>query len=109
MRVSIFGLGYVGAVAGACIADSGHHVIAIDTDPVKVKCIQEGRSPIVEPGLPEMIKKNVDAGRLTATLNCEEAVMNSDMSLICVGTPSNQDGSLKLDYVEAVCAEIGAV
>ena len=109
MRVSIFGLGYVGAVASACIADSGHNVIAIDTDPIKVKCIQDGRSPIIEPGLLEMIKKNSDAGRLTATLSCEEAVMNSDMSLICVGTPSNADGSLKLDYVEAVCAEIGAV
>lgn len=109
MRVSIFGLGYVGAVAGACIADSGHNVIAIDTDAVKVKCIQEGRSPIIEPGLPEMIRKNTAAGRLSATLSCEDAVMNSDMSLICVGTPSNEDGSLKLDYVEAVCAEIGAV
>lgn len=109
MRVSIFGLGYVGAVAGACIADSGHNVIAIDTDPVKVKCIQEGRTPIIEPGLADMIKKNADEGRLTATLSCEEAVMNSDISLICVGTPSNADGSLKLDYVEAVCREIGAV
>ncbi len=109
MRISVFGLGYVGAVAGACIADSGHEVIAIDTDPVKVKCIQEGRSPIVEPGLPELIKKNVEAGRLKATLSCEEAVMGSDMSLICVGTPSNTDGSLKLDYVEAVCREIGEV
>jgi GDP-mannose 6-dehydrogenase len=109
MRVSIFGLGYVGAVASACIADTGHEVIAIDTDPVKVKCIQEGRSPIVEPGLAEMIAKNVAEGRLKATLSCEEAVMNSDMSLICVGTPSNPDGSLKLDYVVAVCEQIGEV
>lgn len=108
MRVSIFGLGYVGMVAGACIADSGHDVIAVDTDIVKVKCIQDGRSPIVEPGLAEMIAKNVAAGRLKATLSCEEAVMNSDMSMICVGTPSNADGSLNLDYVQAVCAQIGA-
>lgn len=109
MRISIFGLGYVGAVAAACIAETGHDVITIDTDPVKVKCLLEGRSPIVEPGLAEMIANNVKAGRLKATLSCEEAVMNSDMSLICVGTPSNADGSLKLDYVVSVCEQIGAV
>ena len=107
MRISIFGLGYVGAVAGACIADSGHEVIAVDTDPVKVKCIREGRSPIVEPGLDEMISKNVAAGRLKATSDCLEAVLNSDMSLICVGTPSNADGSLKLDYIRDVCRQVG--
>jgi GDP-mannose 6-dehydrogenase len=107
MRISIFGLGYVGAVAGACIADSGHEVIAVDTDAIKVKCLQEGRSPIVEPGLNELIAAAVSSGRLRATTDCEEAVLNSDMSLICVGTPSNEDGSLKLDYVRTVCNEIG--
>src|SRR4051812_37533581 len=81
MRISIFGLGYVGAVAGACIADSGNEVIAVDPDVLKVKCIREGRSPIVEPGLEEMISKNVAAGRLKATSDCAEAVLNSDMSL----------------------------
>ncbi len=109
MKISVFGLGYVGAVASACLAESGFDVIAIDTDPVKVKCLAEGRSPIIEPGLPEMIKANKDNGRLKATLDVREAVLNSDISLICVGTPSNADGSLKLDYVEAVCAQIGAV
>lgn len=109
MRVSIFGLGYVGAVASACLADSGHDVIAIDSDPVKVKCIQQSRSPIVEPGLEESIARNVANGKLRATLSCEEAVMNSDISLICVGTPSNEDGSLKLDYVAEVCRQIGEV
>ena len=88
MRVSIFGLGYVGAVAGACIADSGHDVIAVDMDPVKVKCIRDGRSPIVEPGLDELIAKGVAAGKLKSTMDFDEAVMNSDLSLICVGTPS---------------------
>lgn len=107
MRISIFGLGYVGAVAGACIADSGHEVIAVDTDIVKVKCIRDGRSPIVEPGLDEMIRKNVAAGRLKATSDAIEAVQNTDMSLICVGTPSNEDGSLKLDYIRDVCRQIG--
>ncbi|MBK9586579.1 MAG: UDP-glucose/GDP-mannose dehydrogenase family protein [Alphaproteobacteria bacterium] len=109
MKISVFGLGYVGAVASACLAESGFDVIAIDTDPVKVKCLAEGRSPIIEPGLPEMIKANKENGRLKATLDVREAVLNSDISLICVGTPSNADGSLKLDYVEAVCAQIGAV
>lgn len=109
MRVSIFGLGYVGAVAAACIADSGHEVIATDKEEVKVRCINEGRSPIIEEQLPELIKKGKETGTLRATLSCEEAVMNSDISMICVGTPSNKDGSLKLDYVEAVCREIGEV
>ena len=109
MRISVFGLGYVGAVASACLAESGFDVIAIDKDPVKVKCIAEGRSPIVEPGLPEMIAKHQATGKLKATLDVEEAILNSDLSLICVGTPSNEDGSLKLDYVEDVCREIGEV
>ena len=108
MRISIFGLGYVGAVAGACIADSGHEVIAVDTDAVKVSCIQAGRSPIVEPGLNEMTAAAVANGSLKATTDCTEAVMNSDMTLICVGTPSNEDGSLKLDYIRSVCSQIGA-
>lgn len=109
MRISVFGLGYVGAVASACLAESGFDVIAIDKDPIKVKCIAEGRSPIIEPGLPEMIAKHKESGKLKATLDVKDAVMNSDISLICVGTPSNEDGSLKLDYVEGVCAEIGEV
>lgn len=107
MRISVFGLGYVGAVASACIAESGNDVIAIDTDITKVKCINEGRSPIVEPGLDELIKKNVEAKRLRATLDIADAVNNSDMSLICVGTPSNEDGSLMLDHVRNVCRQIG--
>ncbi len=109
MRISIFGLGYVGTVVGTCIADSGHEVIAVDTDPFKVKCIQEGRSPIVEPGLSRLIAARAADGSLRATMSCEEAVMNSDMSLICVGTPSNEDGSLMLDYIRSVCSQIGVV
>ncbi|MCK5518362.1 MAG: UDP-glucose/GDP-mannose dehydrogenase family protein, partial [Alphaproteobacteria bacterium] len=109
MKISIFGLGYVGVVSGACIAESGHEVIATDIDPIKVKCIQDGRSPIIEPGLSELITSNVAKGSLKATMNCEEAIMNSDISLICVGTPSNEDGSLMLDYIKSVCSQIGAV
>lgn len=108
MKISVFGIGYVGAVASACMVDMGHEVIAVDTDPVKVACIKEGRSPIVEPQLDELIKTGHENGKLTATLSTEDAVMNSDVSLICVGTPSNEDGSLKLDYIQDACRQIGA-
>ena len=107
MKISVFGIGYVGAVTSACLVDSGHEVIAMDKDPVKVKCIQEGRTPIVEPGLKELIEKGAKDGTLTGTESCKEAVEKSDISLICVGTPSNEDGSLQLDYVKDVCREIG--
>lgn len=109
MKVSVFGIGYVGAVSAACLVDTGHTVLAIDKEEVKVRCINEGRSPIVEPGLDELIKKGRATGTLSATLSCEEAVMNTDISLICVPTPSNADGSLKTDFVEGVCREIGEV
>lgn len=109
MKISVFGIGYVGAVAAACMVDTGHDVIAIDMDPIKVDCIKDGRSPIVEPQLNELIAKGKASGKLTATLSTEEAVMNSDVSLICVGTPSNTDGSLKLDYIEDCCRQIGEV
>ncbi|MEZ5814668.1 MAG: nucleotide sugar dehydrogenase [Alphaproteobacteria bacterium] len=107
MKVSVFGIGYVGAVTSACLVDSGHEVIAMDKDPVKVRCICEGRTPIIEPGLDDLIKKGAQSGKLTGTQSCAEAVEKSDISLICVGTPSNPDGSLQLDYVRDVCREIG--
>ncbi len=109
MKISVIGIGYVGAVAAACMAEGGHEVIALDVDEVKVKCIKEGRSPIVEPELAELIKKNKENGRLTATLSVEEAVLNSEVSLICVPTPSNGDGSLKLDYIQESCRQIGEI
>ncbi len=109
MRVSVFGIGYVGAVTSACLADAGHTVIAVDTDPVKVSCINQGRSPIIELGLEELISKNTAQGRLKAIQDLREAVLNTDMSLICVGTPSNDDGSLNLDYVREVSSQIGRV
>lgn len=109
MKISVFGIGYVGAVASACLVETGHEVVACDVSEVKVKCIQEGRSPIVENGLPELIAKGVASGRLTATTDCRKAVEDTDMSLICVGTPSRADGSLNLDYVVALCEQIGDV
>lgn len=107
MRISIFGLGCFGAVAGACMAESGHDVVAVDTNAVKVNHLREGRSPVVEPGLDALIASGVAKGLLKATVDYEEAVMKSDLSLICVGTPANEDGSFKLDYIRTVCSQIG--
>lgn len=109
MEISIFGIGYVGAVTSACLANSGHRVIAVDTHKVKVDCLNEGRSPIVEKGLEALIKKGLDAGRLKATQDTHMAVMETGMSLICVGTPSDEKGSLDYKYIREVCHEIGSV
>lgn len=107
MKISIFGIGYVGAVAAACLADSGHEVIAVDPFEIKVTCINEGRSPIVEKGLDDLIRKNVNAGRLKATTDHHKAVMDTEISLICVGTPSEKNGSLDYTYIKEICRQIG--
>jgi GDP-mannose 6-dehydrogenase len=107
MNISIFGLGYVGCVTAACLADDGHHVIGVDVNPQKVDLIQSGKSPLIEPGLEERIATTVASGHLSAFDDVNEAVKLSDISLICVGTPSNENGSLDLKYVKAVCQQIG--
>ena len=107
MKISIFGLGYVGAVSAACFSKEGHDVIGVDVSVTKVDLINQGTSPIVEEGLSDLIGDAVRQGRLKATLDVHEAIMGSDLSLICVGTPSNANGSLKLDYVERVSQQIG--
>ena len=107
MKLSVFGIGYVGCVSAACFADRGHEVIAVDVNPTKVEIINSGKSPIVEPGIAELIEANVRSGRLRATTNSAEAISNSELSLVCVGTPSNPNGSLDLRYVTRVCEEIG--
>lgn len=107
-NVSIFGLGYVGSVSAACLADYGNHVIGVDVNPAKVEMFQEGHSPIVEEGLEELMRKGVYEGRITATTDTRTAVLGSDISLICVGTPSQANGSLDLNYVERVCEGIGS-
>lgn len=107
MKISLFGLGYVGTICAACFADAGHEVVGIDKSEVKVSLIQSGRSPIVEQDIDELVKRNVAAGRLTATLHANEAVANTDMSIICVGTPSQSDGSPDLSAIESVSNEIG--
>lgn len=107
MRIAVFGLGYVGSVTAACFVAEGHQVVGVDTDAYKVQCILEGRSPIVERDLEQFIQCGREAGRLTATTCAEEAIEQSDLALICVGTPSRRNGSLNLDYVERVCKQIG--
>ncbi len=107
MKISVFGLGYVGTVCAACLADRGHEVVGIEKSEIKVELVQSGRSPIVEPDIDELVKRNVAAGRLTATLNAKDAVANTDMSLICVGTSSRPNGSVEFAAIEAVLNEIG--
>ena len=108
MKLSVFGIGYVGCVSAACFAKEGHDVIGVDVNPTKVEIINSGNSPIVEPGIAELMKEAVNAGRLRGTTRINEAVNQSEISLVCVGTPSNVNGSLDLRYITRVCEEIGA-
>ncbi|HEV7397392.1 MAG TPA: UDP-glucose/GDP-mannose dehydrogenase family protein [Pyrinomonadaceae bacterium] len=108
MKLSIFGLGYVGCVSAACFAKEGHDVIGVDVNPTKIEIINRGDSPIVEAGMRELIKQMVEQSRLRATSDTLEAINNSNVSLVCVGTPSNPNGSLDLKFVERVCQEIGS-
>ena len=108
MKISIFGIGYVGCVSAACFAHAGHDVTGVDVNPTKVDIINSGKSPIVEPQMNELIHDAVKAGKLRATTDSIEAVKSSDISLVCVGTPSKPNGSLDLGHVARVCEEIGA-
>jgi GDP-mannose 6-dehydrogenase len=107
MKISIFGLGYIGSVTGASFAAAGHEVIGVDANPDKVALVNAGRSPVIEPGLDDMLASAVARGTLRATTDPKEAVRNSELSLICVGTPSQRNGSLNLDYLERVTQQIG--
>jgi GDP-mannose 6-dehydrogenase len=108
MRLSVFGLGYVGCVSAACFAKEGHDVTGVDVNATKVEIINSGKSPIVEAGINELIGEMAASGKLRATTDTREAVVASELSLVCVGTPSNANGSLDLSYVKRVCKEIGA-
>lgn len=107
-RISIFGIGYVGAVSAGCLARDGHHVIAVDNLQAKVDCISAGRSPIIEAGLDNLIAKAVDDGLLVATTDAETAIADTDVSFVCVGTPSAANGAIGTSYIENVCQLIGA-
>lgn len=107
MKLSVFGLGYVGCVSAACFADSGNSVIGVDVNPVKIDIINSGNSPIVEEGMTDLIQRAVESGKLRATTDSKQAINESDVSLVCVGTPSRSNGALDLSHVEKVCDEIG--
>lgn len=107
MRISIFGLGYVGAVCAGCLSARGHDVIGVDISAHKIDLINNGKSPIVEPGLEELLQQGLRQGRLRGTTDVATAVLKSDVSFICVGTPSKKNGDLELNYIEGVCREIG--
>jgi GDP-mannose 6-dehydrogenase len=109
LSISVFGLGYVGTVTAACLAHMGHNVIGVDLSSTKVEALQAGRSPIVEPRLGDLIAESHRGGRLRATAESEYAVLNSDVSFLCVGTPSLRNGKLDLGHIEPVCREIGTV
>lgn len=107
MKISVFGLGYVGAVSCGCLPELGHHVVGVDTNPLKVQMINDGQSPVVEEGINELIGSAVKTGHLRATLDLEDAVLNTDVSLISVATPSNPNYTPNLSAVEGVVRSIG--
>jgi GDP-mannose 6-dehydrogenase len=107
MAISIFGLGYVGTVTAACLAHQGNQVTGVDLNPAKVKALGTGSSPIVEPAVADLIAECRQACTLRATTDSEEAVLDTDISFLCVGTPSMRNGKLDLGHIEPVCQEIG--
>lgn len=109
MKLCIIGSGYVGLVSGACFAEVGHHVICVDNDARKVETLRAGKVPIYEPGLEDLIHRNVAAKRLSFTTSTEEGVDQSDVIFIAVPTPPQPDGSVDLSYIEKVAREIAAV
>src|SRR5208282_4235551 len=98
-RVAVLGLGYVGCVTAACLAATGHKVCGTDRDQHKVRSVQRGEAPFYEPGLAELVKENVAAGRLSASTSTAEAIAEADIALLCVGTPSERNGNLSLDQL----------
>ena len=107
MKITVIGTGYVGLVSGTCMAEVGNDVLCLDIDPAKIKILEEGGIPIHEPSLLEMVRRNVDAGRLKFTTNIKEAVEFGDVQFIAVGTPPDEDGSADLQYVLAAARNIG--
>jgi UDPglucose 6-dehydrogenase len=107
MKVTIFGTGYVGLVTGACLADVGNHVLCVDIDAAKIEGLKQGRIPIYEPGLDEIVRRNHEAGRLDFTTDMDEAVAHGVFQFIAVGTPPDEDGSADLQHVLAVARTIG--
>lgn len=107
MKITIIGAGYVGSVTGACLADLGNEVICLDIDRGKIEKFSKGDIPIYEPGLSDLIKRNVREKRLSFTTDAKKAIQGSDVIFIAVGTPSNKDGSVNIKFVESAAADVG--
>src|SRR3989442_11031432 len=108
MKLSVWGLGYVGTVSAGCLAQEGHEVIGVDSEQTKVDLINAGKAPIIEKDIGRIIRQQVAAGRLSATMDAAVGVQRTDLFLICVGTPSRSNGDIELKYVRRVCEQIGA-
>jgi GDP-mannose 6-dehydrogenase len=104
----VFGLGYVGTVSAGCLANDGHEIIGVDPVRTKVDLINNGRSPIIEADIAEIIAASVQAGRLRAIDDQAQAIRETELSFVCVGTPSQANGNLDLKYIQRVCMQIGA-
>ena len=109
MKISIVGLGYVGSTSCGCFSQEGHEVIGVDIQEYKVSCIKSGNSPVKEPELDDLILAGVTKGRLTATLNLKDALEQTELSMICVGTPSHKDGDIDMTYITRVTQEIADI
>ena len=107
MRISVFGLGYVGSVTAAMLARNGHQIVGVDNNPGKVQMMNAGLAPVIEPGLNELLESALARGRLKATTNSLAAVAETEMSIVCVGTPSQKNGKVSTHAVREVSAEIG--
>src|ERR1700690_113934 len=108
MKLTLIGTGYVGLVTGTCFAEVGHQVVCVDNDAAKVKLLRSGGIPIYEPGLDELVRKNVAPGRLAFTDSTAEGVQKSDVIFIAVPTPPQSDGSVDLSFIERVARDIAA-
>lgn len=106
MKIAVLGLGYVGSVTGACLAELGHTVAGVDRDAFKVSSILRGKAPFYEPGLEDLIARQVAAGRLTATQSVAEAALDADVAILCVGTPSERNGNIGLGQLRRACEEL---
>ena len=107
MRVSVMGTGYVGLVTGAALAEHGHQVVCLDVIPEKIETLNRGESPIFEPGLDELLDHHVAAGNIRGSLEVEPEITASDITFICVGTPSRPDGSIDLEYIRQASISVG--
>src|ERR687885_2944081 len=108
-RIAVIGSGYVGLTAGACFAHLGHHVLCADIDPEKVERLSRGEVPILEAGLPELVREGLDARRLKFVLGAAKAAASCEFAYLCVPTPQGPDGSADLTYLRRAAAEIGPV